>query len=327
MFLASMVSTVLLALALGFPALRAAEQPAISDADSAAITILSAGLELPQRVAEPDAAGTDVCCGNGAACDARPTTLWDNLYLQGTLDGFKSPVDFGLNGHFSFNMAANWGYPLIEQLGIGVQLGSSVNFASFLVPSFKSATELDHRRQSFTTLGVFQRDLCGVSWAVGYDFLFDDYYLDMQLGQWRADVSYRLTASDELGVWATTGDHGDSGTVNFPFFAGRVHWEPITQGNLYWRHTWSNGADTRWWFGVADTESDFVFGGEFRVPLSDCLVLIGSANFLVAPDEGSTTASTGLAFHPRGGACRAAPSRFAPLLPVANNSTFVVDRF
>src|SRR5262245_6136736 len=69
---------------------------------------------------------------------SRPDGILDRLYLTATLDGFKAPVDFGLNAHFSFNLGVNWSCPIAPDLGLGIQVGTTVNFSDFLVPAFKS---------------------------------------------------------------------------------------------------------------------------------------------------------------------------------------------
>ena len=58
-------------------------------------------------------------------------------------------------------------------------------------------------------------------------------------------------------------EHGDTGYL--PDFFGNIdelHFKPIAQGYLYWKHTWSNDASLTGRFGVAERPGEFVFGGE-----------------------------------------------------------------
>lgn len=108
----------------------------------------------------------------------------------------------------------------------------------------------------------------------------------------------------------------------------------MNQGSLFWRHTWCNSAETRVWAGRADDHVEWVFGGDFRVPLSDKCALIGEANFIkpsasgfpIGASEEVWSLSMGVAIYPKHTATHASDSRYAPLLPVANNGTFAVDR-
>src|SRR5262249_30607043 len=176
------------------------------------------------------------------------------------------------------------------------------------------------RTQSFTTVGIFQRSDVGINWGVGYDFLFESYYQDFNVGQWRGQVGYCITGDDEVGVWGTLRDHGHTGAVKDQPF----HLRPIDQANLFWRHVWGNETVTRMWVGLADEHGRFVFvapgntpvhhpvvfGADVYVPLSDRLALFGEANFITPNDTGTVTATFGFAFYPGCGAKQASRSRF-----------------
>src|SRR5207253_6717814 len=106
----------------------------------------------------------------------------------------------------------------------------------------------------------------------------------------------------------------------------------------YWRHVWAGEIATRLWIGLASEHSrfsllvpgqpqvnhPFTFGGDFFVPLSDHLALFGEAHFITPNDTGTISATLGVALYP-GSARGTARSRFAPLFPVANNSSFALD--
>jgi hypothetical protein len=260
--------------------------------------------------------------------------LLENLSGFLGLDGSKGPEDLGINANFGFRGALNWGYPIFEQAGLGVQLGTAINYSETAVRVLQSIDGVRDRFQNFTTLGVFQRTNFGLSWAFAHDWLTEHYYQGIDVGQWRAQIGYAFCCSDELGVWGAWRDRSDQGSVDGQSFNLR----PISQANLFWKHIWGNDTVTRMWVGLADSHGrfvlvapgntpvhhPFVFGAELYVPLTERLAIFGEANFITPNDTGTVTATLGFAFYP-GGAYHAVRSRFAPLLPVANNPTFALD--
>jgi hypothetical protein len=260
----------------------------------------------------------------GCACEEG---LCDNLSFTTTFDAFKGPMALGdKNDNYGVRIGVNWGYSLWDACGLGIQLGTAATFANFDGRDFGDG---DDRFQSFTTAGLFQRR-DGFHWAVAHDFLLDDYGLRYNLHQWRGEVGCEVTPCDEIGIWAATGDNGDRDDLElrFPRGAGGTpftieeHRDPVTQGNLFWRHRWHDDAATRVWVGAAD-EHGCVVGGDALVPLGDMISLVAEANFL--SDE-IWSLSVGVAVYPNHTARQANSNRYAPVLPVANNGTFAVDR-
>jgi hypothetical protein len=262
-------------------------------------------------------------------------SLVENLSVFLGLDGAKGPDDLGINANFGLRSHVNWGYPIWERYGLGVQLGTAINYSPSAVKVLEAINGTNERTQSFTTVGLFQRTDCGLKWGVVYDFLFEHYYQEIGLGQWRGQAGYEFRPADEAGAWFTIPDHGDHASVGKTDFG----LEPIWQGNLYYRHTWSSQVDTRFWVGLAQRHSKFnlvlpgntpvhdafVFGADLQVPLNDWLALFGEANFITPNDTGTVTATLGVAVYPGTKAAGASHRRFAPLLPVANNPSFAVD--
>ncbi len=260
---------------------------------------------------------------------------FDDLSLFLGLDGSKGPEDLGINADFGLRGAFNWGLPLWESHGLGVQVGSAVNYANNALRQLKSVDGTTDRVQSFTTVGVFQRTDFGLNWGVTYDFLAEDYYKSLTFGQWRGQLGHQIGPNNEVGIWTAIRSFGDSARVDGQSF----NLKPITQGNLFWRHVWDNETVTRLWVGLAEEHGrvlltapgnppvhhPFVFGADVYVPLSEHFALFGEANFITPTDTGTVTAMLGIAFYPGGRAKSAGRSRFAPLLPVANNPTFAID--
>jgi len=265
---------------------------------------------------------------------ALPSWL-DNLYFFGGLDGSKQPQDLGINANMGGRLSLNWGAPLLEEWGLGMQAGFAWSFADAAVQVLPRLEGTDERNQYFMTLGLMERTDFGLNISGGYDFLWEDYYDRFLFGQWRGRVGYELTSNDEAGAWFTIADRGDSGTVlGLP-----VHLRPISQVNAFWRHTWSSGGWTTLWLGAAQkhgkfvlvlpddppVQNAFVYGADLHLPLNNWLAVFGEANFITPPDSGTVDAYLGIVLYPGGGAFTAQRRKFNPLMQVASNPTFAVD--
>jgi hypothetical protein len=106
----------------------------------------------------------------------------------------------------------------------------------------------------------------------------------------------------------------------------------MAQGNLYWQHTWCSGASTTARVGVAQMPSNFVFGGDVRVPIASRLSLVGDFTYVMPRGNGIDgqfdeiwSITLGLEFVP-GGVLKSMGYRFAPVLPVADNGNFAVQQ-
>ncbi len=259
---------------------------------------------------------------------------FENFSLFIGLDGSKEPVDLGINSNFGYRMALNWGLPIIEKFGLGFQVGTAFNYSQNAMRILQVVDGTVDRWQSFTTVGVFQRIPEGLRWGVVYDFRYDDSYDKTNTGQWCAQLGLETKNNNEFGFWATVRDHGDTGSIGpFSFSV-----QPISQWNVYWRHVWNHEIVTRAWVGLASEHGranillpvepqvnhPITFGAELYVPLTNNWAIFGEAHFITPNDTGTVTATLGIAWYP-GSARGTATSRFAPLMPVANNTTFALD--
>jgi hypothetical protein len=304
---------------------------------------------LPPTAAAPGHFLSEACAQSSSdfwgAPDATPSTgpewspnsanLFDGLSGFAGLDGSKQPQDLGVNANMGGRIAFNWGIPIVQEWGLGVQVGVAYNFADSAVQVLHRLNISDRRDQLYNTLGIFQRTDWGLNWSVAHDFLWESYYDNFQLGQWRARVGYQLTAADEVGVWSTIADFGDSGSV----MGVPIHLRPINQVNAFWRHVWPSCAWTTLWVGGAqehgrfvlvlpdtrDVRNSLVYGADLQIPLNDYLAIYGEANFMTPVSSGVVDAYLGFVFYPGGGARNALQKRFAPLLQTASNTSFAVD--
>lgn len=267
---------------------------------------------------------------NGGECES----WFDNFSLLLSLDASREPQDLGINAQLGAFMAANIGLPLIEDAGIGLQLGMGANVAKAGVRVLGLAEGTVDRQQLFYTAAIFQR-IDDWHWAAGHDFVQTFYYNEFSLGQIRGEVGKQIGDCNEVGFWGTLKTYGEHGQL----LGADFDLKPISQLNFYWRHVWESKAETKFWLGLAErhgkdiviipdtnlTDVVPVFGLSVFVPLNDHFVLFGEGNFITPNDTGTMDAYLGIAWYPGGGVMWARSNRFAPVLPVANNPTFSTD--
>lgn len=268
-------------------------------------------------------------------------SAWDNLSIFGGFEGSKQPQDYGVNAHFGGRVAANMGMPLCRHIGLGLQIGTSINYTDNAVQVFERFGEAHGRSQSFTTLGLFQRFDNGFVWAAAWDYLHQNFYGQTNLHQFRGRIGWRF-GNEEFGLRAQLSDDDDR-----EFFAGviPVVLKPLDQGAIYWARTWENSARTTFWAGLAESHGQrnlafeallgdvpqrasgerLVFGAEIDVPLNDYWALFGQANFITPADTGTVDSYLGIAFYPGGGAQRSRTNRYAPVQAVANSTSMSID--
>ncbi len=265
--------------------------------------------------------------------EAKPA--WENLSVLGGLDGSKGPEDLGVSANFGVRGAVQTGMPLVEDWGLGLQVGTGVNYERTATRFMHVLLDTNQRTQSFTTIGLFQRTESGWNWGVVYDFLYDHYYVDMTLGQLRGQAGYWFDPQNEMGLWGTLRAQSERLIIS----QDNLALEPIDQLNLYWRHIWPTNVVTRGWVGLAEGHGRYiligptspavhhplVFGADVFIPLTGSLAIFGEANFITPNDSGTVTALFGLVYYPAGTAGDAFRNRFAPLLPTGNNPTFGVN--
>ncbi|MCA9005533.1 MAG: hypothetical protein KDA70_09700 [Planctomycetaceae bacterium] len=250
------------------------------------------------------------------------------------LEGSKQPQDFGVNAHFGSRLHANYGFQLFEDSTLGFQIGTAVNLTDHAVRVTSQIDGASSRTQSFTTLGFFQRHE-RISWAVVFDYLYQQDYSKVSLSQLRMQGGYSLNETQEIGaffMFPTSGANADWAGIP-------VTLDPLAQGAFYYRQTWDHAAETTFWLGAAeghgqvnaalgdasDTSVQIAFGSDFHVPLNKHVALFGQANFIMPSDTGTVDAYLGFAIYPGGNAYGWRKQQYSPVLPVANNTSFAVD--
>jgi len=292
-----------------------------------------AAAQQPAEEPRPLYDGDPVCCPSSAGC-------WDpccdpccsrwSLMGFGTVNGFKGPMDLDdQNANFGVTAGANGGFVLLEELGIGAQLGGSYLISDFQGTEF---TGSEDRRQTFATFGLFRRPE-DHGWKLGlvYDIMHDRYHSTYDFTQWRGLLGYQFEGRNELGVWAALPDRGDeavlSGSLN--------HFKSFTQVCPYWQRIWEGGAVTNLWMGVADNHhnQDLLFGGAASCPVNKYLAVLGGFEYIM-PGSGASlnrerdawSVYTGVAIYFGGTARCQSRAPATPVLPVADPGTFAITR-
>lgn len=309
--------------------------PLEAELESACTATAEASAEesMLERWRSADSLGCTTAWGDGDE-DAAPFLRRNCSFLIG-LVGSKQPQDLGINGLFGRRIAVNWGGPVWNLPSLGLQFGTAINYDTNDQQTMELIEGTNGRFQSYTTLGFFQRTPRGFVWGVAYDFLYQDYYDQFMLGQWRGRVGTALGEKNEVGFQMRIRGRGDYGA----FDGASLKLEPITQGSLYYQHLWPNDAQMRCFLGFAGEHAQanallgdlerrgptLAYGSEIFIPLCNRVALFGEMNFIRPARSGAVDAYFGFEFFPRGGARWGRRGRYAPVLPVASNTTFAID--
>jgi hypothetical protein len=301
--------------------------------------------------------GFDACC----SCDeCHP---WE-AYLFAGLDSFRGisngsyPSNEGLSGGFN----AGFALPGLKDYGIGGQFGASYGESDFGGKVSPGSRLNDAESQTFITIGLFRRatENAPVSAGLAYDYMigsnFGTFGSDLSLSQWRGEIAYALNGCNEFGLWGARHDRGYSNS--FGALGTPIEYRATNQIDLFWNHTFcQTGAEGGIYVGLptetrlAQAPSGFPVGGfggklgfvilgtNWNVPLTDRLSLFANGTYM-APSQGAGGVPTGafaatqefwsisfgLNFYLDRNALRCAgrPS-FMPLMPLANNGTFITD--
>ncbi|MCE9525034.1 MAG: hypothetical protein K8R36_03155 [Planctomycetales bacterium] len=298
-----------------------------------------------------DYTGTgDTAASCGGCDDGCDVGNWrDNTIGWFGGDAFKSVGDSGFPPGVGAGFMNSAG--LVSGLNTGFRLGNSRvrgqvggSYGIYDLKGRDTASPSSSEQQTFITAGIYKRsDISNgeaISWGLGFDQLFDHQYgllaSELYLTQLRGIAGYAINECYEVGVWATL--HTNSDTA---FGGGRVPgniYRAQNQFNTYLRHNWDFGGSTMAYVGLidhADTGS-WVMGYLGQAPLSDTVSLYGNMTYVfpssstgaVGSNEHEWNVGMGLSYSFGGKAVSSTVSGNygLPLLPVANNGSFIVGR-
>ncbi|WP_218934000.1 DUF6666 family protein [Rubripirellula lacrimiformis] len=264
-----------------------------------------------------------------------PTNHWSEyLTMFSGIDGSKQPQDYGVNANLGVRFAAEWAAPLSTEWGLGYQIGTAFEPSDNAVQVFELLGEDTTRIQNHTTAGVFHRGE-RLGWGIVHDFLYQDGFDTVTLGQWRARIGYRLTPLTEMGVTGRARSTGDDATFN----GSNVRLQTVDQVSAYIRRTFDTGVQGTLWMGIADGHSEsnavvgtkapfdesMVIGADILCPLNESFAIYGETNLIFPADTGTVDAMLGIQWYPGGNAKRARRQQYSAFLPTASDSTFSVD--
>ena len=263
----------------------------------------------------------------GACC---PYTWLDESSLLVGVQGFKNPTDLGRNGNFGFMEGVNFAGSFWNRFGIGYQVGA--RFAQSNLSGEQTGGSLDHSRdQVFLTSGLFQRAFQGngLQWGVVFDWLEDQYFVDNNFSQVRAEASY-LINGHEVGFWGAFGT-----SANKPVLINQdtVYFRTTDIYAFFYRHTLHSGGQGRAWVGFTG-DGEGLVGADFRVPVSNNIDLLSGFNYVIPKQGlnggGSVQEGWGLSmnvvWYPTRTRHGVHNGPYRALFNVADNSTLMLDK-
>lgn len=285
-----------------------------------------------------DSCGDSTCGGDGCNTFCFPICLslsWEDLSVRAGVEGFKGPLNQGMDGSFGFLYGVNWGTPFFgKSTGLGLQLGVNGSNANLHGASFTD----NSRDQFFMTAGLFRRVDWGWQGGVAWDYMSDEWYYDITASQVRGELSWKFQCTGEVGFWFAASDQtslvnsqvvlqGDS----FPTTINQ-NYQPNNMFAFFYRTPLEVcGGEMR--FSAGWTEDSMgLLGAETSIPITQHMAVETNFLYLIPQDSEdranpyvNETWNVGinLVWYPR--ACSAASagkSYYRPLFNVANNGTF-----
>jgi len=261
---------------------------------------------------------------------------FENFSVNLGSHAFIAANDFGRASNFGFQEGINFGAPLPFYLpwNLGWQFGVQTLQSAFEGNNALGTFSPETHNQVFITTGIFHRPLHSpFQWGVVFDWVDDDYYVDMTMSQVRAELSLLGPLGNEVGFWGAfaTGDGED--TLVQDDFTNLVKWEPNDIYTFFYRRRFPcTPAELRIWGGFTGN-SDGIFGGDFRIPVTDWLALNGGGNYLASEEEkeagGLSEDSWGMFFnvvlYPAKTAIKSTRSPYRPLFNVAEPSVMMTE--
>lgn len=275
-------------------------------------------------------------CGNyhGSGINFLPGMAIDHLSVFGGVQGFKNNSNRGADSSFGFHEGVNFGTSALNVIlppTVGLQLGFQATQTNFDGASFT----LQERNQTFLTAGFFRRGDYGLQGGIVFDYLWDDWYYDLNVGQIRGELSMAMSDRTSYGFQFAT--PMDEETVVGRIFGNDVTetWETVDTYTIFLRSTLlAAGRGEGKIFAGLTGDSDGILGAQSRLPLLNGFALETEFTYLI-PDEGTGNGAIeeeawnvgiSLAWYPGSLACGACNRYHRPLFDVANNGSFILRR-
>jgi hypothetical protein len=261
------------------------------------------------------------------------------------VDMFTGSYDYDYPGSFGAKIGANLGYLILPDQGLGVQAGASAG-----IYDWNGATggnrDSSSQGQYFVTTGLFYRGPVNSIFNAGvvYDAMFNDKFGTDQenpfLNQIRWQAGAKVYGKHELGFWGaqalnTAHTSNTEGNSQYSY-----SYRAISQASVYYRYPFENGAETFLWVGVPyegsvshndNRAGSFVAGLRASVPITGNFSLYAEAAYMKSQRASgfyaaeSNVESLTIGFSYGFGGQPNTEGRNMPLIPVANNGTFMTD--
>lgn len=300
---------------------------------------------------DPATCCPDLTCGScfdqNLGCDCCPCR---GIVGFAGFDSFRGVSDDLYNNNFGAVAGVNASTGLfgLADYGIGWQLGMS--FGAYDWKGSSAARPRTTQQQLFVTTGFFRKAAGNqrLSFGLVYDWMVNDNWgafgVNPTMGQWRGQIEWALSGRNAVGIYGCY-----RGLYSVQTYSGQqvtfdVRNQAVNQVNLFWHHKFASGADSRVWVGVPEQSrlyergslGDFIIGANLQMPVTDRLALYGNAQYmnpsasasLVATAEEGWNIGAGIVWY-FGGHARSKKINgkcWLPYMPVANNSTFLVDQ-
>ena len=274
------------------------------------------------------------CTGCGSGCGgSRLSYMLQNMTLFSGVHGFTGPSNLSSSGSFGFHEGLNIGMPmpLFHQYGFGMQAG----FRTLQSNLSGSGVTNHQRNQSFFTTGIFRRSDWGLQGGVVFDLLRDRWYDAVDVSQVRGEISWKHGCQSEFGYWFASGDKSDDSVLPNQETIVTQIWEATELHAFFYRRQLAclRGGLGRFYAGFTGNH-DGLIGADTSIPFNSRWSLDSYFTYLI-PDEPTGNGGIeneawniglSLVFHLGGKACCDCGNFFEPLLGVADNGVFIVDR-
>ncbi|MCA9167738.1 MAG: hypothetical protein KDB23_08720 [Planctomycetales bacterium] len=280
--------------------------------------------------------GCNGSCGSNLSFGPEwiPGFAVDHLSIRGGVHGFKNESNRGQDGSFGFQEGFNFGTfarNIILPPTVGLQFGLNAMQSNLEGTSFNNA----ERNQTFMTVGAFRRATYGLQGGLVLDYLWDDWYYDLTVGQIRGEVSMAMNPSNSYGLWFTANIKDDDVQSIVNDVTISESWETLDIYALFFRTNMLGGGkgEGRLSAGLS-SDGDGILGADSRMPLTNGWAL--ETEFLyVIPNEprgggGNDNEAWNLAinlvWYPGSLACGQCLSQHRPMFDVATNGSLILRK-
>ena len=264
--------------------------------------------------------------------EAVPGFWVDHLSILGGVHGFKNQSNRGEGGSFGFHTGFNYGTPAKNILlppSVGLQIGFQANFSDFEGTSF---TPTD-REQFFLTTGAFRRGDYGLQGGIVFDYLWDNWYYNVSVGQLRGELSVAMSERNTWGFWFASSVSSDTTGSQLNDASLVEAWETTDIYAIFYRsRLLAAGTGEGRLFGGFTGEGDGLVGAETKLPLHNGWALETDFTYLIPKEDlnrferEAWNVAINLVWYPGSLACGSCFRYHRPLFDVANNGSMILQR-